>query len=63
MSHHPESINYLAADAAWRMRRDPASGHSRIERLEPDLSAGETAYDLAKLPSPDEPEDSDSRHG
>lgn len=49
ISHHPEAINYLAADAAWRMWRDPAGGHSRIEKLEPDLEAGETAYDLVKV--------------
>ncbi|MBK8939285.1 MAG: hypothetical protein IPM79_17075 [Polyangiaceae bacterium] len=48
ISHHPEAINYVAADAAWRMWRDPAGGHSRIERLEPDLEVGETAYDLVK---------------
>jgi predicted ATPase len=48
ISHHPEAINYMAADAAWRMWRDPTGGHSRIERLEPDLEAGETAYDLVK---------------
>jgi predicted ATPase len=48
ISHHPESIDYLAADAAWRMSRDPATGASRIERLEPDLDAGEKAYDLVR---------------
>lgn len=48
ISHHPESINYMAADAAWRMWRDPAGGHTRIEKLEPDRDAGESAYDLAK---------------
>jgi predicted ATPase len=48
ISHHPESIDYLAADAAWRMRRDPATGCSRIEQLEPDLDAGEKAYDLVR---------------
>ncbi|MFH0899189.1 MAG: AAA family ATPase [Pseudomonadota bacterium] len=49
VSHHPESINYLAADAVWRMWRDPAGGHCRIEQIEPDRSAGEVAYDLVKL--------------
>lgn len=48
ISHHPEAINYMAADAAWRMWRDPAGGHSRIEKLEPDLEVGETAYDLVR---------------
>ena len=48
MSHHPESINYMAADSAWRMWRDPAGGHTRIEPLSPDLEAGETAYDLLR---------------
>lgn len=48
ISHHPESIDYLAADAAWKMSRDPTSGCSRIERLAPDREAGERAYDLAK---------------
>lgn len=45
ISHHPEAINYLAADSAWRVWRDPQGGHSRIE---PDLDVGETAYDLAQ---------------
>ncbi|MCX4243526.1 AAA family ATPase [Paraliomyxa miuraensis] len=54
ISHHPESIDYLAADAAWRMWRDPATGCSRIAKLEPDLDAGETAYDLAKQRVDDE---------
>lgn len=48
ISHHPEAIDYLAADSAWRVWRDPQGGHSRIERLEPDLDVGETAYDLTK---------------
>lgn len=54
ISHHRESIDYLAADAAWRMSRDPASGASRIERLEPDRDAGETAYDLVRQRRPDD---------
>lgn len=48
ISHHPESIDYLAADAAWRMWRDPATGASRIAKLEPDREVGETAYDLVR---------------
>lgn len=55
ISHHPESINYMAADAAWRMWRDRQGGHSRIARLEPDLDVGENAYDLVKLAPADEP--------
>ena len=51
ISHHPESIDYLAADAMWRVSREPQGGHSRIARLEPDRDAGETAYDLAKRPA------------
>jgi ATPase subunit of ABC transporter with duplicated ATPase domains len=43
ISHHPESIDYLAADAVWIMSRDRLAGHTRISRLEPDLDAGETA--------------------
>lgn len=43
VSHHPESIDYLAADAVWVMSRDRLAGHTRISRLEPDLDAGETA--------------------
>jgi predicted ATPase len=43
VSHHPESIDYLAADAVWVMSRDRLAGHTRIARLEPDLDAGETA--------------------
>ncbi|MBN1610908.1 MAG: AAA family ATPase [Polyangiaceae bacterium] len=55
VSHHPESINYLAADSAWRMWRDPDAGHTRIDRLQPDLDAGVTAYDALKLElTPDE---------
>lgn len=48
ISHHPDSIDYLAADAAWKMSRDPSTGASRIRRLEPDRDVGETAYDLVK---------------
>jgi predicted ATPase len=48
ISHHPESIDYLAADAAWRMWRDPVTGCSRIAKLEPDREVGETVYDLVK---------------
>ena len=43
VSHHPESIDYLAADAVWVMSRDRLAGHTRIFRLEPDRDAGETA--------------------
>lgn len=53
ISHHPESIDYLAADAAWRMWRDPATGASRIAKLEPDREVGETAYDLVRQRSED----------
>lgn len=54
VSHHPESINYLAADAAFRMWRDQNAGHTRIGPLSPDRDAGETAYDAVKfgLPGP-----------
>jgi ABC-type molybdenum transport system ATPase subunit/photorepair protein PhrA len=48
ISHHPESIDYLAADAAWKMWRDPATGSSRIGQLEPDLDAGEKVSDLVR---------------
>ena len=48
ISHHPETINYMAADAAWRMWRDPSGGHTRIARLQPDLDIGEDAYDAFK---------------
>ncbi|HEY3358891.1 MAG TPA: AAA family ATPase [Polyangia bacterium] len=63
VSHHPESINYLAANAAWRMWRDPDSGHTRIAPLLPDLDAGETAYDVLKLASPEGPEEAGPGHG
>lgn len=53
ISHHPESIDYLAADAAWRMWRDPATGASHIAKLEPDREVGETAYDLVRQRSED----------
>lgn len=53
VSHHPESINYMAADAVWRMWRDPTAGHSRIEQVQPDRDAGESAYDVVKLGQPD----------
>lgn len=53
ISHHPESIDYLAADSAWKMWRDPATGASRIARLEPDRDVGETAYDLVRYRSDD----------
>jgi predicted ATPase len=52
VSHHPESIDYLAADGVWRMWRDPSAGHTRIAPLEPDLDAGETAYALVRLGGP-----------
>lgn len=48
VSHHPESIDYMAADAAWIMRRDETHGHSRIGQLTPNLDAGETAYEASK---------------
>lgn len=49
VSHHPELINYLAAESAWRMWRDKDAGHTRIARLAPDLEAGEAAYDSMKF--------------
>jgi predicted ATPase len=49
ISHHPEPINYMAADAVWRMWRDPEGGHTRIAPLSPDIEAGVTAYDAVKL--------------
>ncbi|MBI5611358.1 MAG: AAA family ATPase [Deltaproteobacteria bacterium] len=49
VSHHPEAINYLAADGAWRMWRDPNAGHTRIEAVLPDRDSGQTAYELLKL--------------
>jgi predicted ATPase len=54
ISHHPESIDYLAASSAWEMWRDKEGGHARIAPLEPDLGAGETAYDLVRHGSPDD---------
>ena len=48
ISHHPEAIDYLAADAVWRMWRDRDAGHTRIALLEPDRSTGESAYDIVK---------------
>lgn len=54
VSHHPESIDYLAADEAWGMWRDREAGHTRIRPLMPDRDAGETAYDLVKFAFQDE---------
>lgn len=54
ISHHPEAIDYLAGDSAWRMWRDREAGHSRIAPLAPDRSAGETAYDLVKRGLPED---------
>lgn len=48
VSHHPEAIDYLAADAVWRMWRD-GSGHTRIAPVEADQDAGITAYEAVKL--------------
>lgn len=48
ISHHPESINYLAADSVWRMWRDSDSGYTRIEPLQPDRETGESAYEATK---------------
>ena len=53
VSHHPEAINYLAADSVWRMWRDRAEGFSRISPMEIDLDAGVTAYDVLKLGAED----------
>lgn len=47
-SHHPEAIDYLAADSVWRLQRDPGTGKSVIYPLKPDIEAGETAYELVK---------------
>ncbi|MBL8919053.1 MAG: AAA family ATPase [Myxococcaceae bacterium] len=49
VSHHPETINYLAADGTWRMWRDKDAGHIRIAPLLPDLASGVTAYDAFKF--------------
>jgi hypothetical protein len=48
ISHHPESINYLAADSIWRMWRDSGSGHTRIAPLQPSRETGEAAYEATK---------------
>lgn len=48
ISHHSESINYLAADSIWRMWRDSQGGHSRIAVLEIDRDTGEPAYEATK---------------
>jgi predicted ATPase len=48
ISHHSESINYLAADSVWQMWRDSDSGHTRIEKLQPDRETGESAYEATK---------------
>src|SRR5207249_1480535 len=56
VSHHPEAINYIAADAGWRMWRDPDTGYTRISPLTPDRETGETAYDLLKFGSPGGPD-------
>lgn len=48
VSHHPEAIDYVAADGIWRMWRD-SSGHTRISPVEPDAASGETAYEATKI--------------
>jgi len=48
ISHHPESIIYLAADSIWRMWRDSGSGHTRIAPLQPNRETGEAAYEATK---------------
>ena len=48
VSHHLESINYLAADSIWHMWRDNNTGHTRIAPLQPDREAGEAAYEATK---------------
>lgn len=62
VSHHPESINYLAADAVQRLWRDPASGHTRAAPLVPDMESGETAYEAFKVEAQTE-RDGSSRNG
>ena len=41
-SHHPEVINYAAAEGAWLFER-PGGGPAGARRLEVDLEAGQTA--------------------
>lgn len=48
VSHHSESINYLAADSIWHMWREHGDGHTRIAPLQPDREAGEAAYEATK---------------
>lgn len=48
ISHHAEAIDYVAADAAFRMWRDRSAGHTRIAPLEIAVEAGETAYEASK---------------
>jgi predicted ATPase len=48
ISHHSESINYLAADSMWRMWRDSQGGHTRIALLEINRDSGEAAYEATK---------------
>jgi predicted ATPase len=51
-THHPEAIDFLSSHAAWRMWRDPAAGHTRIDKLEPDLDLGEKASDVVRYHGP-----------
>lgn len=44
VSHHPEAINYMAADSAWQMVRD-GTGASIIRPIELDIESGVTVYD------------------
>jgi predicted ATPase len=46
-SHHPESIDYLAADSTWIFER-PAGAHVRVRPLVFDRAKGERASELVR---------------
>lgn len=49
LSHHPGTIDYLAADAIWELTRDSAGGHTRVATLPIDLNAGESASEMLAM--------------
>jgi predicted ATPase len=49
VTHQPEAIDYMAADAVYRMWREDVDGKTCIEQLVPELLAGELTSDLVRF--------------
>ena len=47
VSHHPESIDYLAADSTWLFER-PTGGHVRVRPMTFDRARGERASESVR---------------